>query len=350
MIVFRQSLVWALYWFVILQTPPEIAATDLGKDAGAVAKLGPRTVVTVIILMIALMALVFWLFISFGRRVSQRQYMGPLAQDAIARAGIALQETRLMEDLRSGRIAPALEPTDDRFKKRYRIPQEDTPPPMTPGVAIDECGRIASIGRGYDPWSSGGDYGGGYSGNGFPKDPWYSWYSALRYKKTEELAEERKMNSLEKEQDPSAAEAKVRKLNAIEEEIRNRFERGYQQEQVNAFTQKRVKIAAKERERARGLLPTMDVSSFGGGWVFVLEFTTIMFIVFAVLALGLLGVLDSEPIAAILAAIAGYVLGKSTSIRETGGEEVRRGAEVPKELLDALRRRGQGGTEEIGNE
>jgi hypothetical protein len=82
----------------------------------------------------------------------------------------------------------------------------------------------------------------------------------------------------------------------------------------------------------------MDVSSLGGGWVFVLEFTTIIFIVFAVLALGLLGVLTAEPIATILAAVAGYVLGKSTDIRGAGGEEIRRGGEEPKVLFEAMTR------------
>jgi len=105
---------------------------------------------------------------------------------------------------------------------------------------------------------------------------------------------------------------------------------------MNAFYERRGKITADERDRAEKLLPTMDVSSFGGGWVFVLEFTTILFIVFAVLSLGLLGVLKSEPIATILAAIAGYVLGKSTSIRGAGGEEIRRGAEEPKVLFEAM--------------
>jgi hypothetical protein len=52
----------------------------------------------------------------------------------------------------------------------------------------------------------------------------------------------------------------------------------------------------REREWAESLLTSMDVSSFGGGWAFVLEFTTIIFIIFAVLTLGLLGVLSSAMI------------------------------------------------------
>lgn len=126
------------------------------------------------------------------------------------------------------------------------------------------------------------------------------------------------------------------KLQSIRREIEDRFERGYQQEQLNAFYKERAKLTQEERDRAVQLLPTMDVSSFGGGWVFVLEFTTIIFIVFAVLALGLLGVLKSEPIATILAAVAGYVLGKSTSIRGAGGEEIRREGEEPKALFEAI--------------
>jgi hypothetical protein len=58
--------------------------------------------------------------------------------------------------------------------------------------------------------------------------------------------------------------------------------------------------------------------------------------VYAVLSLGVLGVLESQPIAAILAAVAGYVLGKSTTLRSGTGEEARRGAEEPKALLDLL--------------
>ena len=80
----------------------------------------------------------------------------------------------------------------------------------------------------------------------------------------------------------------------------------------------------------------LDTSTFSGSWIFLLEFTTIVFIVYAVLSLGVLSVLDFQPIAAILAAVAGYVLGKSTTLRSGTGEEIRRGAEEPKAVLDLL--------------
>ena len=136
---------------------------------------------------------------------------------------------------------------------------------------------------------------------------------------------------------PFRLNLKSRKLDSIRWEIEQRFEQDNQQEQLTAFNAQRADLV-EEQKRAKELLPTMDVSSLGGGWVFVLEFTTIIFIVFAVLALGLLGVLTAEPIATILAAVAGYVLGKSTDIRGAGGEEIRRGGEEPKVLFEAMTR------------
>ena len=46
---------------------------------------------------------------------------------------------------------------------------------------------------------------------------------------------------------------------------------------------------------------------------FFIELTAILTIIFGIILLGLVGVLDGQQIAPILAAIAGYVLGKTTS-------------------------------------
>lgn len=123
---------------------------------------------------------------------------------------------------------------------------------------------------------------------------------------------------------------------AIPREIERRYWEGYQAIQVERYQTDRKNKTEEAREHARSLVPEVDLSSFGGGWVFVLEFTTIIFIVFSVLSLGVLGVLNSEQIGTILAAIAGYVLGKSTTYRGPGGQEIVRGAEQPTAVLDAL--------------
>jgi hypothetical protein len=311
-------------------------------------KLGRPTVVGLISLMTLLMALVFVLVIWFGRRLSMRGYLGPLAQDAIARAEIARREVILREDLVTGRMITEIEfqPNSNQFKQRYQIPLEDNPPDLIPGIKIDETGLPLEVG-----WGSrtGGLGGSGISGRpgaylpglyvppyGGEGDELPLWPDDIRRWPADRLKSERNATVAAEGDTNAIRKDKAAKLNSIQWEINERFTHGYRQEQLDAFQKKRAKMVIDERKRAEDLLPTMDVSSFGGGWVFVLEFTTIIFIVFAVLSLGLLGVLKSEPIATILAAIAGYVLGKSTSIRGAGGEEIRRGAEEPKVLFEAM--------------
>jgi len=58
---------------------------------------------------------------------------------------------------------------------------------------------------------------------------------------------------------------------------------------------------------------TIDISLLGGGWAFLLEFSTVIVIIFTLLILGILKALEGKDIATILAAIAGYVLGKASS-------------------------------------
>ena len=126
------------------------------------------------------------------------------------------------------------------------------------------------------------------------------------------------------------------KLRQIKAHISSRFWVGYKKEQYETYQTNRQKLIEFENNRVKDVLGLLDTSAFGGSWVFLLEFTTIVFIVYAVLSLGVLGVLDSQPIATILAAVAGYVLGKSTTMRTATGEEIRRGAEQPTALLDLL--------------
>jgi hypothetical protein len=58
----------------------------------------------------------------------------------------------------------------------------------------------------------------------------------------------------------------------------------------------------------------VDLSAIQGrGPEFILEFTAIIVIIFAAVILGVGSVLDSQQIGTLLAAIAGYVLGKAAS-------------------------------------
>jgi hypothetical protein len=65
----------------------------------------------------------------------------------------------------------------------------------------------------------------------------------------------------------------------------------------------------------------VDISIFRGrGPAFILEFTALVVIIFSAVILGILGILDSNQIGTLLAAIAGYVLGRSTN---QGGDSER---------------------------
>jgi hypothetical protein len=67
-----------------------------------------------------------------------------------------------------------------------------------------------------------------------------------------------------------------------------------------------------ERE-AEILVPlSLSVAGMGITGTFFIELTAILTIIFGILILGLLGVLGTREISPILAAIAGYVLGKTT--------------------------------------
>ena len=58
---------------------------------------------------------------------------------------------------------------------------------------------------------------------------------------------------------------------------------------------------------------SIDISLLGGGFNFLLEFSTVIVLIFVLLILGIIGAIDGREISTILAAIAGYVLGKASS-------------------------------------
>ena len=96
-------------------------------------------------------------------------------------------------------------------------------------------------------------------------------------------------------------------------------------ELVDAEAGKRYKTdldtaRGKAKELANKAI-NVDLSALRGrGPEFVLGFTTIVAIVFAAAALGILGKLDSQQIGTLFAAIAGYVLGRATATGKAATE------------------------------
>ncbi len=82
--------------------------------------------------------------------------------------------------------------------------------------------------------------------------------------------------------------------------------------------QEDVAEAERKAQASAGLALSVDFSALRGrGPEFVLEFTAVVVIIFAAVILGVLERLSSEQIGTLLAAIAGYVLGKGSSRART---------------------------------
>jgi hypothetical protein len=99
---------------------------------------------------------------------------------------------------------------------------------------------------------------------------------------------------------------------------------GEERERYAAELQRVEKEALRRAERR--IPKSMDISMLGGGWSFLLEFSTVIVIIFTLLALGVSGAIPGKDISTILAAVAGYVLGKATSATSSSGRDGGEGA------------------------
>lgn len=109
-----------------------------------------------------------------------------------------------------------------------------------------------------------------------------------------------------------------------QEIIKRHFEafKKWGEKEKRIYEDRRRHIDAEALRRAKRKVPeSMDISLLGGGWIFLLEFSTVIVIIFAVVILGILGTLQSQEISTILAAIAGYVLGKAAGTAGRSAKE-----------------------------
>ncbi len=97
-------------------------------------------------------------------------------------------------------------------------------------------------------------------------------------------------------------------------EERERQIRQWEQDERKRYEVEKLRLAQEAARRADEQVPkSLDVSLLGGGFSFVLEFSTVIVIIFALLVLTALRSIEGREVATILAAVAGYVLGKTTS-------------------------------------
>ncbi len=110
------------------------------------------------------------------------------------------------------------------------------------------------------------------------------------------------------DEDPEAKAAREREQTAI-----NEWRHRLQLEARRRYREDETKARAQAQQRARQSVSVDFGLLHGRGPEFALEFTAVVVIIFTAAALGFLKILNSEQIGTLLAAIAGYVLGRATT-------------------------------------
>lgn len=211
------------------------------------------SVLTVLVLLTCLVCI--WMVFFFGRRLQTTAYL----------------RDSLIEGARQQELKVLLRELHDKAMEGPLDPRQ--PPP-------DGYGRTALL------WES-DKYG----------EDYVRARASVGYS-TNETTDE-KAERLEQEEEQRRKLAEFRKWELDE---RSRYETLRQKAEVIALQSAKKKIPS-----------SIDISLLGGGWAFLLEFSTVIVIIFTLLILGILGILEGKDISTILAAIAGYVLGKATS-------------------------------------
>ena len=217
------------------------------------------SVLSVLVLLTCLLCI--WMVFFFGRRLQTSAYL----RDSLIE-GVKQQELRiLVRELR------------DRALEGPLDPGAPPPPGYGPAATVWDAEKYGIVREMFY----------GEVERGLPSN-------ASEEEEKRHLEEEQKRKEMSKQR--LAAFAKW------EAEERARFEKLRQEAEVRA-----AKLAEKK------IPSSIDISLLGGGWAFLLEFSTVIVIIFTLLILGILQTLEGKDIATILAAIAGYVLGKASS-------------------------------------
>lgn len=234
------------------ETAPPVTERDTAYTVEAVI---------IVVLILGLLALLFSYLFKWSHRQDQASYLGDIYRESVEEFEFRRQATVLAEN---------------RLRGEYFREVEKTNP-----LPDDLKGRwLGASPPGLDPWGTPPPGGSGVGGLGsFPPRPVQpaelDEYNQLRRKYYDWRA---------------TVEAKA-----------------------ESIYQEHVDKARKEAQRRAALATDVDLSTLRGrGGEFVLEFTTVVVIIFAAVVLGVLDILGTEQIGTLLAAIAGYVLGRAT--------------------------------------
>lgn len=242
-----------------------------------------------------LLFIIFVLLILWSHKLDQASYLGSLYRDTVEEIEYKRLASRPIERWRNGDYyREVLE--DGEWCRENDV---DTDLLME---LVKEYTWGASI--------SGSGYGTGSWGDTDPYATWDEQSEAERLgSQTSDTMQQKSGLYRNETQEKQEKREKYRRIKQkLEIEARLRYRRDLDE------------CRKKARERAKDAV-SIDLATLRGrGAEFVLEFTTVVVIIFAAVVLGILRVLDAQQIGTLLAAIAGYVLGRATtrSRSETG--------------------------------
>jgi hypothetical protein len=253
-------------------------------------------------LMIVVLGLLFFLQFSYSHRLEQTTYLGEIYRESVR----TFEYSRL--------AAPHIEKW---AKGAYRQEAAENEPPPSLDAPLQELDdkwgdgrlryrrdRVINQTLGLDPWSRGGGTANPFE-TGLPG-----------------LGENRKPGgneSLPDKNDPDYIKYQQKVL-----EFDDSLKQWVKKITDNANKAHASDLAQDTKtagERTETAIDTTEASLLRGqGPRFVLEFTALVVIIFLAVVLGVLGRLGNEQIGTLLAAIAGYVLGKATTGRGGTGD------------------------------
>jgi hypothetical protein len=242
-------------------TTTDTVPSTVETGFGVLAPSFQTTLLTILFIAALLIALYMVLF--FARRLQSAAFL----------------RTSLVESVKRQILDDLVRDLDDQTK-RGPLDMSDLPPENFPVRCLADANY--QLDGDWGPYSStGGSEGWGYA----------------------DMSEEERKKAIQEEADRKAKrEAWFKPL------------RDWRTAEVKRYEAKKLELAAIALIRAEEQVPkSLDVSLLGGGFSFVLEFSTVIVIIFALLVLTALRSIDGREVATILAAVAGYVLGKTTS-------------------------------------
>ncbi|MGA2223464.1 MAG: tetratricopeptide repeat protein [Syntrophobacteraceae bacterium] len=250
-----------------------------------------------VVLLLIVLSFLFYLVFRWSQRNEQASYLGTVFRESVFDFELSRRTRRVAEKRDRGEYEDAWS-KDDYFKGKEEPKSPEPDPQLLPYMD-----RAGGSGSGIGHLGGSSRRPGTYNPYVPPLDPWAD--ASGGYVLNVALGE------LKPDLQPLFQ--KYTKDLADYQRARNQWNRRVNEARKLAY-QDDINKAFTEAKEAAALAGDVDIGVFRGrGPTFVLEFTTIVVIIFTVLILGILEKLDSQQIGTLLAAIAGYVLGRATT-------------------------------------